>query len=89
MQHVGRSLRSAAHLAPLPGEARRKGLWSGGLVCASGPNLRHLVLAFEGLRWIKALLDASRGGGPGASPSGTSPMSFLSAAKEAAVQSHT
>ena len=62
MQYVGRSLRSAAHLAQLPDLILFIGLWSGRLAFASGPDLRHLVLAFQGLRWIKALLDPFHGG---------------------------
>src|ERR1700730_8894565 len=61
MQHIGRSICSAAHLAPLPGEALLIGLQSGDLAFASGPDLCHLVLTFQGLRWIKALLDPFHG----------------------------
>jgi hypothetical protein len=62
MQHVGRSLRGAAQLAPYPGEALRVGLWSGSLAFASGPVFCHLVLAFQGLSRIKSFLDLFHGG---------------------------
>src|ERR1700704_4350409 len=62
MKHVGRSLRGAAQLAPLPGEALRIGLRSGSLAFASGPDLCYLLLVFQRLRWIKALLDPFHGG---------------------------
>src|ERR1700738_3953435 len=75
MKHVRSSLRGAARLAPLPAKASLIGLWSGRLAFASGPNLRHLVLACQGGRWIKpairglrrieALLDPPHGGAPG------------------------
>src|SRR5580700_477111 len=57
MKHVGRTLGGAAQLAPLPGEALLIGLPRGRLAFASGPILCHLVLAFQGLRWVKALTD--------------------------------
>jgi hypothetical protein len=66
MKHVGRAIRGAAQLAPLPGEALLIGVRRGGLAFASCPNLCQLVLvfAFQCLRWIKALLDSFHGAAP-------------------------
>ena len=65
MQHVGRSLRGTTDFAPFPDEARRiETSGEGELAFACGPNLSHLVLTLQGLRWIEALLDPYHGVAP-------------------------